>query len=146
VRTCPTKPPCFETPPPLKAYARIANDRENWANAEIIRRRAVRKIGEPMDAQREAGLLAKGGGDQKSNHRGTKNPSDLITLAEVGMANESPSRTTEDARRHAGRALPRSSPSQGVPEEQVTAENDTHPTMQFIRCGRNQGEGITRRC
>lgn len=38
-----------------------------------------------MAAQREAGLLHHGGGDQKSNHRGEKSPGDRITLDEAGI-------------------------------------------------------------
>jgi hypothetical protein len=38
-----------------------------------------------MEGQRKAVGLAKGGGDQRSKHRGFKNPSDPATLAEVGI-------------------------------------------------------------
>jgi hypothetical protein len=55
------------------------------ADAWAIRKRATRRLGELMAAQKETVGLAKGGGDQKSDHRVIKKPSDHPTLAEAGI-------------------------------------------------------------
>lgn len=69
----------------MKAYARQAQNKQLEIDASEIRIRAERRLGEMMAEQREAGLLNKGGGDQKSDQRGKKSPSDLPTLADAGI-------------------------------------------------------------
>jgi len=46
-----------------------------------VRKRAVRRIGELM----RDGPKAKGGGDKRSDHRGSKNPTDPASLADQGV-------------------------------------------------------------
>jgi hypothetical protein len=48
----------------LAAYSRIAEDKEAEANFIELRLRAVKKLGQLMQEQRESVGLAKGGGDQ----------------------------------------------------------------------------------
>jgi protein gp37 len=70
----------------MKAYARQAKNRALEADAVGIRMRAERRVGELMNGQKKTVGLAKGGGDQKSDHRGIKNPSGAKpTLAEAGI-------------------------------------------------------------
>jgi hypothetical protein len=64
---------------------KIANNKQMEADAIEIRMRAVCRLGELMAKQKETVGLAKGGGDQKSDHQGIKNPGDPPTLAEAGI-------------------------------------------------------------
>ena len=54
-------------------------------DAAEIRIRAERRLGELMAAQKARVGAAKGGGDQKSDHRVGRKPSDLPTLGEAGI-------------------------------------------------------------
>lgn len=68
----------------IKAYARIAKDREMEANAYELRARAERRLGEMMEVQPKA----KGGehGGKKPLDGIRKNPSNPVaTLAEAGI-------------------------------------------------------------
>jgi phage N-6-adenine-methyltransferase len=77
---------CRDTADAMRAAARIANNKQAEIDLAEIRFRAERRLGELMAAQREAGLLSKGGGDQKSEHRVLEKPIDApITLAEAGI-------------------------------------------------------------
>jgi hypothetical protein len=69
----------------LAAAARKATDREMEAEAEALRMEAERKLGQLMAAQRDTIGFNKGGGDQRSDHRDSKKPSDPLTLAEAGI-------------------------------------------------------------
>lgn len=70
----------------LAAYGRQAKDRTLEQDAMEIRLRAERRLGEMIAEQKATIGLAKGGGDQKSNHRGIQSPSDSPpTLAEAGI-------------------------------------------------------------
>jgi len=69
----------------LKAYARQSKNRDLETKAAELRLRATRRIGELMGEQKKTVGLAKGGGDQKSKHRGKKNPSGPPTLADAGI-------------------------------------------------------------
>jgi N6-adenosine-specific RNA methylase IME4 len=69
----------------MATYAFQAKDPELIQQATEVRRRAERRLGELIEEDRKAGKLAKGGGDQKSDHRGSENPSDKPTLAEQGI-------------------------------------------------------------
>jgi hypothetical protein len=69
----------------LKAAARTAHNREIEANAAVIRLEAERKLGQLMKAQADTVGLNQGGGDQRSDHRDSKNPGGLPTLAEAGI-------------------------------------------------------------
>ena len=69
----------------MAAYARQAKDGQLIADATEIRERATRRLGEMMQAQKEAGLMAKPGGDMKSNHRVIQKPNDSPTLAAAGV-------------------------------------------------------------
>ena len=66
-------------------YARLARDPELMGCAVEMRFWAEVKLGEELAELKVAGEMAKGGGDQKSNHRGKKYPSDIPTLAEQGI-------------------------------------------------------------
>jgi|SRR5215471_9580083 len=48
-------------------------------------KRAERRLGEMMAEQKAAVAFNKGGGDQKSDHQGTRNPSDPPTLSQAGI-------------------------------------------------------------
>lgn len=65
----------------IHEYARRAKDYELIALATEIRLRAERRLGEMMAQQPKA----MGGGDQKSDHRVSKKPSDVATLADAGI-------------------------------------------------------------
>ncbi|TFH41406.1 MAG: hypothetical protein E4H01_15045 [Lysobacterales bacterium] len=65
----------------MRVYARQAKNRQLEMQAAEIRFRAERRIGELMEAQGEAGLLNKGGGD----HRVESGPGAMPTLAEAGI-------------------------------------------------------------
>lgn len=69
----------------LTAYARAAKDKQLEADAAEIRMRVERKLGLLMQAQKEEVGFHKGGGDQRSDQRGFKNPADPPTLAEAGI-------------------------------------------------------------
>jgi hypothetical protein len=69
----------------LKVAAKISKDKKMLADAEEIRDRAVRLIGQLMKAQAKMVGLAKGGGDKKSNHPVKRKPTDPPTLAEAGI-------------------------------------------------------------
>jgi hypothetical protein len=55
------------------------------AEAEVLKLEAERRLGQLMQVQRETFGLNKGGGDQRSDHRGIQNPGDPPTLAEAGI-------------------------------------------------------------
>lgn len=65
----------------MKAYARQAKNKQMESDAVAIRMRAERRCGEMMAEQPKA----KGGGDQKSDHRVFEKPGDPITLARAGI-------------------------------------------------------------
>jgi N6-adenosine-specific RNA methylase IME4 len=69
----------------MVAYARQAKNRDLEADAVEIRMRASRKLDELRQAQKETVGLNKGGGDQRSDHRGFKDPGDRPTLASQGI-------------------------------------------------------------
>lgn len=85
----------------LKAYARQADDKEMWAQCEEIRMRAVRRIGQLMEAQKESVGLNKGGRPKKktgSDADPVLEPFGPPTLAEVGINKH----TADEARKLAG--------------------------------------------
>lgn len=65
----------------MRAYARQAKNKQLEIDAAEIRIRAERRIGELMEAQREAGQMHRGGGD----HRVAEKPGAPITLSEAGI-------------------------------------------------------------
>ena len=69
----------------LAAAARAAKNREYEEMAKTVEQKALNRLGRMMAAQRDAGMMNKGGGDQKSNHRGNNNPSDQATLSNAGI-------------------------------------------------------------
>jgi hypothetical protein len=69
----------------LAAAARKATDREMEAEAEVLKFEAERRLGQLMQAQKETVGFNKGGGDQRSDHRDSKNPGGPPTLAEAGI-------------------------------------------------------------
>ena len=69
----------------VRVYARQAKNRQMEIDAAEIRIRAERRLGELMAAQKATVGAAKGGGDQKSDHRVGRKPSDLPTLGEAGI-------------------------------------------------------------
>jgi len=69
----------------VRVYARQAKNRQMEIDAAEIRIRAERRLGELMAAQKARVGAAKGGGDQKSDHRVGKKPGDLPTLGEAGI-------------------------------------------------------------
>jgi DNA N-6-adenine-methyltransferase (Dam) len=69
----------------MKAYAERAKDKTLEIDASEIRFRAERRVGQLLKLQKASVGLAKGGGDQKSDQRGKKNPGDLATLEEAGI-------------------------------------------------------------
>src|SRR6516165_4072589 len=69
----------------MAIYARQAKNRDLEADAIEIRMRATRKLDQLRQAQKETVGLHKGGGDQRSDHRGSKNPGDRPTLASQGI-------------------------------------------------------------
>jgi phage N-6-adenine-methyltransferase len=72
-----------------KAYAQQAKDRQLLGYATAIRLRAERRIGQLMQAQREAFGLSKGGGTGANQYRAAaglrKNPAAKLTLADAGI-------------------------------------------------------------
>lgn len=66
----------------MRIYAIQAKDPQLASDSTEVKRRATRRIGELMEEQRKAGELAKGGGDQRSKHRGKKSPGGPPTLAD----------------------------------------------------------------
>lgn len=69
----------------MAMYAKQAKETELEIHAREIRLRAERRLGQMLAEMKKAGQLSKGGGDQKSNHRGSKDPSDLMTLESQGI-------------------------------------------------------------
>jgi hypothetical protein len=69
----------------LAAAAREAGAKELEADAAELKLEAERKLGQLMAAQKKTIGFNKGGGDQRSDHRGSKNPGDPATLAEAGI-------------------------------------------------------------
>jgi hypothetical protein len=72
----------------MQAYARQANDKQMEADAYAIRQRALRRLGELMQAQKETVGLNKGAAEPGANKRGLENNprSDARpTLAEAGI-------------------------------------------------------------
>jgi protein gp37 len=69
----------------IKRAAEKLGNREAKIEAAEFIIRAQRKLGQMMEAARKAGALAKGGGDQRSDHRGVKSPGDPPTLADQGV-------------------------------------------------------------
>jgi N6-adenosine-specific RNA methylase IME4 len=69
----------------IEVYAFQAKDGELAADAIEIRKRAERRIGELMAERREAGRLARGGGDKRSDHRVRQRPGDVPSLEEQGV-------------------------------------------------------------
>lgn len=67
----------------MAAAARVAKNKQAEADMAAIRRRAERRVGEMMAAQREAGLMSSGAADAgwKETHVAEK----PITLAEAGI-------------------------------------------------------------
>lgn len=68
-----------------RAYAIMAKNRNLEADAFEIRKRAERRLGEMMRAQRETVGLAKPGGDMRPEHRVAKKPDAIPTLVEAGI-------------------------------------------------------------
>jgi hypothetical protein len=62
----------------MEAYAYQARDPDLASYSVEVKKRAVRRLGELM----EEGPKAKGGGDQRSKHRGIKNPGAPKSLKE----------------------------------------------------------------
>ncbi len=69
----------------MRAYARQAKNKQLEIDATEIRIRAERRIGELMRDQKDAGLMASGKEGKRKALGLEKNPSDRITLAEVGI-------------------------------------------------------------
>jgi hypothetical protein len=64
---------------------KISKDKKMLLDAEEIRNRAVRTLGQLIKAQKETVGLAKPGGDMRLEHRGKNNPDAPSTLAEAGI-------------------------------------------------------------
>jgi N6-adenosine-specific RNA methylase IME4 len=69
----------------MEVYALHAKDADLASKAVEAKKRAERKIGQLIAIDREAGRLAKGGGDQRSDHRGARDPGDPKTLEDQGV-------------------------------------------------------------
>ena len=69
----------------MRAYARQAKNRQLEIDAAEIRMRAERRIGELMQAQRDAGLLNRGGRPSEKPHPIGNAVSKPATLAEAGI-------------------------------------------------------------
>jgi hypothetical protein len=69
----------------MRAYARQADDKTLQISAVELSMRASRKLGLLIDKQRKEVGLAKGGGDQRSKHRGVRHPGGPITYKEAGI-------------------------------------------------------------
>jgi phage N-6-adenine-methyltransferase len=69
----------------LKAYARQAKNKDMEADAAEIRIRAERRIGEMIEAQREADLLSKGGRPSKKTGSATDPVSKKPSFEEAGI-------------------------------------------------------------
>jgi hypothetical protein len=103
-----------------RAYAKMAKNRNLEADAFEIRKRAERRLGDMMHAQREAVGLARLGGDMRSEHRVVRKPDAIPTLAEAGIDKNLAHR----ARSAAG--VPAEKFEQIIKQgrEQITAESD----------------------
>jgi len=71
----------------VRTFARLAKDRTLQINAAEIRIMAERRLGEMLSAQRHMGLMAKGGGDQRSKHRVSTKRGGPPSLKEIGIDN-----------------------------------------------------------
>jgi hypothetical protein len=69
----------------MRAYARQASDRTMQIDAVEIVMRSLRKLGLLIEKQRKTDGLAKGGGDQRSKHRGVRRAGGPITYKEAGI-------------------------------------------------------------
>src|ERR1043166_7923923 len=69
----------------MQAYARQASDRTLQIHAVEIIIQSLRKLGLLIEKQRREVGLAKGGGDQRSKHRGVRHPGGPITYKEAGI-------------------------------------------------------------
>lgn len=77
----------------MRAYAKQAKNKQLEVDAAEIRIRAERRIGELMRAQKDAGLMAKGGAEPGVGRRGKQcgaqeTPHSAITLEEAGIDKE----------------------------------------------------------
>ena len=113
-----------------RAYAKMAKNRNLEADAFEIRKRAERRLGGMMKAQRETVGLAKPGGDMRIKHRVAKKPDAIPTLVEAGIDKNLAHRARSAA------AVPAEQFEQIIEEgrEQITAEAD-RVTTKLIKAG-----------
>src|SRR5262245_14460621 len=69
----------------IRAYARQAKDKQLEADAAAIKMRATRRVGEMMEAQRDAGQMAKGARTPGTKRGTTRDVDQPASLAELGI-------------------------------------------------------------
>jgi len=113
-----------------RAYAKMAKNRNLEADAFEIRKRAERRLGDMIQAQRQTVGLAKPGGDMRPEHRVAKKPDAIPTLVGAGIDKN----LTHRARSAA--AVPAEKFEQIIKEcrEQITTESD-RVTAKLIKAG-----------
>jgi len=113
-----------------RAYAKMAKNRNLEADAFEIRKRAERRLGDMMQAQKETVGLAKPGGDMRPEHRVAKKPDAIPTLVEAGIDKNLAHR----ARRAAAVAAEKFEQIIKAGREQITAASD-RVTTKLIKAG-----------
>ena len=98
----------------LAAAARAAKNKEYEKMAKSVENSTLNRLGRLMAAQRDAGLLNKGGGDRKSNHRGKTYPSDRPTFSQAGI--------DKNLAKAARKAYPEGWPAKSRPQRMTRAE------------------------
>ena len=115
----------------MRAYGRQANDRQMESDATELRARATRRLGELIDLQRKAGLLAKGtrgSGRPRLGGSQTDPPKDPApTLSDVGINKH----LADSARKLA--AMPEEKFEERVAEWRKSTEGSTANLMRLLR-------------
>ena len=113
-----------------RAYAKMAKNRHLEADAFEIRKRAERRLGDMMQAQRQTVGRAKPGGDMRPEHRVAKKLYAPPTLVEAGIDKNLAHRARSAA------AVPAEKFEQIVKDgrEQITAQSD-RVTAKLIKAG-----------
>jgi hypothetical protein len=72
----------------LRAYYALSGNKENERIASRIRLRAERRLGDLIRVEREAGVLAKRGGNGSNQHSANVATGDISTLSDIGISRD----------------------------------------------------------